>query len=85
MTLLLTTFVALSITWKKASQVGCIAGAISGLIMGVIAWLVTTSQRNSTIDVVTSGGDYEMLAGNLAAIGVGGIVAVVYSLIVRPA
>lgn len=32
----------------------------------------------------TSGGDFEMLAGNLASIGVGGIVAVVWSLIVRP-
>ena len=31
----------------------------------------------------TSGGDFEMLAGNLASIGVGGIVAVVYSLVVR--
>ena len=27
----------------------------------------------------TSGGDYEMLAGNLAAIGVGGIIATVSS------
>jgi len=73
--------IALSITWKKASRVGCIAGAISGLIVGIIAWLVTTSQLNSKIDVITSGGDYEMLAGNLAAIGVGGIVAVAWSVI----
>ena len=31
----------------------------------------------------TSGGDYEMLAGNLASIGVGAIIAVLSSLIVR--
>lgn len=31
----------------------------------------------------TSGGDYEMLAGNLASIGVGGIISVATSLIVR--
>jgi len=30
----------------------------------------------------TSGGDYEMLAGNLASIGVGGIIAYVTSIIV---
>lgn len=73
--------IALCITWKKASKVGCMVGAVSGLFCGIIAWLVTTSKRNPTIDVNTSGGDYEMLAGNLAAIGVGGIVSVVWSYI----
>lgn len=72
--------IALCITWQKASKVGCMVGAISGLIAGIIAWLVTTSTLNDkVINVVTSGGDYEMLAGNLAAIGVGGIVSTVWS------
>jgi hypothetical protein len=73
--------IALCITWRKANKLGCIAGAVTGLIAGIIAWLVTTSQLNSEINVTTSGGDYEMLAGNLAAIGVGGIVATVWSYI----
>jgi len=74
--------IALCITWSKANKWGCIGGAISGLVAGLIAWLVTTSSlNNGVINVVTSGQDYEMLAGNLAAIGVGGIVAVVTSLI----
>jgi urea-proton symporter len=75
--------IALSITWTKASRAGCVGGAVAGLFAGIIAWMVTTAKLNDgEINVVTSGGDYEMLAGNLAAIGVGGIVAVVYSLIV---
>ncbi|CAE6398935.1 unnamed protein product [Rhizoctonia solani] len=54
-----------------------------GLFAGIIAWLVTTSTLNDkVINVTTSGGDYEMLAGNLAAIGVGGIVSVVWSYLV---
>ncbi|CAE6407124.1 unnamed protein product [Rhizoctonia solani] len=62
--------IALCITWQKASKLGCIVGAISGLFAGIIAWLVTTSTLNDkVINVTTSGGDYEMLAGNLAAIG----------------
>ncbi|KAG8820652.1 hypothetical protein FRC19_008712 [Serendipita sp. 401] len=73
--------IALCITWSKASRMGCVVGAISGLIAGIIAWMVTTSQLNDKINVVTSGGDYEMLAGNLAAIGVGGIVATAWSYI----
>jgi Na+/proline symporter len=72
--------IALAITWKKANKWGCIAGAVGGFCIGIIAWLVTTATlHNGVIDVVTSGGDYEMLAGNLASIGVGGIVACVSS------
>jgi len=72
--------IALAITWKKANKWGCIAGAISGFFIGLIAWLVTTATlNNGVINVTTSGGDYEMLAGNLASIGVGGIVSCVSS------
>jgi len=72
--------IALAITWKKANKWGCIGGAIAGFAAGIIAWLVTTATLNDNIiNVTTSGGDYEMLAGNLAAIGVGGIIASVSS------
>ncbi|KAH9050243.1 urea transporter [Lactarius hengduanensis] len=74
--------IALCITWSRANKWGCIGGAVSGFFSGLIAWLVTTSALNGgVINVTTSGGDYEMLAGNLASIGVGGIVAVATSLI----
>jgi SSS family transporter len=74
--------IALAITWSKANKWGCIGGAIAGFVMGIIAWLVTTATLNdNVINVVTSGGDYEMLAGNLASIGVGGIIATATSYI----
>jgi urea-proton symporter len=74
--------IALCITWSKANKWGCIGGSIAGLVAGLIAWLVTTATLNDgVIDVVTTGGDFEMLAGNLASIGVGGIVATVCSYI----
>ncbi|KLO15220.1 urea transporter [Schizopora paradoxa] len=74
--------IALCVTWRKANKWGCIIASVSGFFAGIVAWLVTTSALNgSVINVTTSGGDLEMLAGNLASIGVGGIVAVVYSLI----
>jgi len=70
------------VTWSKANKWGCIMGSIAGFFAGIIAWLVTTSTLNGgVINVVTSGGDFEMLAGNLASIGVGAIVATVSSLI----
>jgi Na+/proline symporter len=76
--------IALCTTWSKANKWGCIAGAIAGLVAGIIAWMVTTAKLNPVINVRTTGGDYEMLAGNLAAIGVGGIISVVVSYWVSP-
>jgi len=74
--------IALCITWSRANKWGCIGGSVAGFFAGLIAWLVTTSTLNGgVINVTTSGGDYEMLAGNLASIGVGGIIAVAASLI----
>ncbi|KAG6834308.1 hypothetical protein H0H93_010577, partial [Arthromyces matolae] len=74
--------IALCVTWSKASKWGCIVGSVGGFFSGIIAWLVTTSCLNGrVINVTTSGGDYEMLAGNLASIGVGGIIAVAWSLV----
>jgi Na+/proline symporter len=74
--------IALCITWSKANKWGCISGSIAGLAAGLIAWLVTTSCLNDgVITVATSGGDFEMLAGNLASIGTGGIIATITSLI----
>ncbi|KAK1230957.1 hypothetical protein PQX77_005931 [Marasmius sp. AFHP31] len=74
--------IALCITWRKANKWGSIIGAVAGLGAGVIAWLVTTSSLNDgVINVTTSGGDLEMLAGNIASIGVGAIVSIVASLI----
>ncbi|KAG6854515.1 hypothetical protein C0991_005427 [Blastosporella zonata] len=74
--------IALCVTWKKANKWGCIVAVVGGFLAGIVAWLVTTSTLNgSVINVTTSGGDYEMLAGNLASIGTGGIIAVVWSLV----
>ncbi|KAH9849395.1 urea transporter [Lenzites betulinus] len=74
--------IAMCITWSKANKWGSICGAIVGFCCGVITWLVTTSALNGgELTVVTTGGDLEMLSGNLASIGVGGIITVVTSLI----
>ncbi|KZO98314.1 urea transporter [Calocera viscosa TUFC12733] len=74
--------IALCITWSKANKMGCIVGAVGGLALGVMSWLVATAKLNdNVINVVTSGGNYPMLTGNLVAIAVGGIIAVVWSLL----
>ncbi|KAJ3725059.1 urea transporter [Lentinula guzmanii] len=74
--------IALCVTWSKANKWGCIIGAVLGFFAGLLAWLVTTGTLYAgVIDVTTTGENYPMLAGNLASIGVGGIIATVTSLI----
>ncbi|KIM55367.1 hypothetical protein SCLCIDRAFT_305749 [Scleroderma citrinum Foug A] len=74
--------IALCITWRKANKIGCIAGSVVGFAVGIVAWLGTTAGlNNNLINVTTSGGDYEMLAGNLGSIAIGGIISTVVSLI----
>ena len=77
--------IALCITWSKANKWGCIGASLIGFVAGLVAWLVTTSATNDgVINVTTTGQDYSMLAGNVASFCVGGIVATISSLIVRP-
>jgi len=72
--------IALCITWSKANKWGCISGAVIGFAAGVIAWLITTAKlNNNVINVVTTGGDYEMLAGNIASFIIGGLIATITS------
>lgn len=77
--------IALCITWRKANGTGAVVGAIAGFCAGVAGWIgITSSLNDGVINVETTFGDYEMLTGNLLAIGIGGIVTVGWSLI-RPA
>jgi len=39
--------IALCVTWKQANKLGCMAGAVIGLICGIISWLVATSTLNN--------------------------------------
>ncbi|CAL1711071.1 unnamed protein product [Somion occarium] len=72
--------IAVCICWKRANKWGSIGGAVAGFCAGITTWLITTSALNhGVVNVTTSGGDLEMLSGNLASIGVGGIITCVTS------
>ncbi|KAF2035339.1 Na+/solute symporter [Setomelanomma holmii] len=75
---------AFTITWRKQSKAGAIAGCLSGLSAGIIAWLTTAKHYYGEITVETTGLSYPTLAGNLASIMTGLIVTVVISYI-KPA
>lgn len=74
--------IALSIMSTRANRLGCIIAAWAGLACGLIAWLITAATLNGgTLTIDTTGQDYPMLAGNLAALGVGTIISVSTTLI----
>ena len=71
--------------WKDASATGAIASAVIGQICAMITWIVcSTFERDAdgkhgTVDLDTLGGNYPMLAGNVMAIGMSGLVCAVIS------
>jgi hypothetical protein len=74
--------VAIATSWKKANKWGCCVGAVGGLAVGLIAWLVTTAKLNDgVINITTTGQDYPLLAGNIGALVTGAVVSIVWSLI----
>jgi Na+/proline symporter len=73
--------IAFSITWAKCSAVGAVSGAVGGLIGSVITWVCTAKGLTGEVTIDTLGGDYPMLAGNLVAILLSGLICTVVSLI----
>lgn len=56
---------AFAITWDGQTRAGAIAGALSGLAAGMIAWLTTAHQYFGGISISTTGEEYSTLAGTL--------------------
>ena len=74
--------VAIATSWKKANKWGCCVGAVGGLVVGLVAWLVTTAKLNDgLITITTTGQDYPLLAGNIGALVTGAVVSITWSLI----
>jgi hypothetical protein len=74
--------VAIATSWKKANKWGCCVGAVGGLVVGLVAWLVTTAKLNDgVINITTTGQDYPLLAGNIGALVTGAVVSIIWSLI----
>ncbi|KAI9374824.1 putative urea transporter [Aspergillus egyptiacus] len=59
---------AMSLVWKGQNWIAAAASPILGLAMSLIAWLVTTKSEYGEFTVETTGANYPMLAGNVAAL-----------------
>ncbi|KAL4993226.1 Sodium:solute symporter family-domain-containing protein [Aspergillus recurvatus] len=72
---------AFTILWKGQTRLGAVCGAIGGLAAGLIAWLVEAKAYYGELTVATTGANYPTLAGNMASVLTGLILAVGISLL----
>eukprot|EP01025_Chloroclados_australasicus_P032562 TRINITY_DN329_c0_g3_i3.p1 TRINITY_DN329_c0_g3~~TRINITY_DN329_c0_g3_i3.p1 ORF type:complete len:665 (-),score=74.41 TRINITY_DN329_c0_g3_i3:419-2413(-) len=72
--------ISYTLTWKDANPNGAILGAIIGMICAFIAWLSQCAREYDDINVDNLGENFPMLAGNVVAIGMSGIICTAYSL-----
>jgi hypothetical protein len=76
--------IGLLMCWTRLNKAGAIFGIIGGLVMGIVAWLVTAVTVEGTISITTLTASKVILSGSLSALGTGAIVSIGLSLI-KPA
>ncbi|KAE8403805.1 Sodium:solute symporter family-domain-containing protein [Aspergillus pseudonomiae] len=59
---------AMTLVWKAQNWVAAAVSPILGLAVSLIAWLVTAKKESGVLTVATTGANYPMLAGNVAAL-----------------
>lgn len=67
---------AFTVTWRGQTRAGAIAGCLSGLAVGLVAWLAQAKTYYGEITIASTGAPYPTMAGNLASFMTGLIVSV---------
>src|SRR6187402_436977 len=73
--------IGLLMCWTRLNKAGAVLGVIGGLVMGIVAWLVTAVTIEGTISITTLTASKVILSGSLSALGTGAIVSIGLSLI----
>lgn len=67
---------AFTVTWRGQTRAGAISGCLSGLAVGLIAWLSQAKTYYGEITIASTGAPYPTMSGNLASFMTGLIVSV---------
>ncbi|KAF8846221.1 Na+/solute symporter [Paxillus ammoniavirescens] len=70
-----------SVVWRQQTKIAAISGAIGGMFIGIICWLVVAQLYYGELTIATTGGIYPNLAGNLGACCSGAIISAIITLI----
>ena len=76
--------IALTLLWKKTTKAAATGGAVAGLVAGLAAWFMTAQMMFGEVSLASTGANIPLLAGNVAAIIMGGAIEFLGSL-VKPA
>lgn len=72
--------VALAVVWRKTSKVAATAGALAGLVCGLVAWTWTAYAMYGEVTVYSTGRDLPLLLGNITSILVGAALTILGSI-----
>lgn len=70
-----------ALSWKKANRWGCTGGAVLGLAVGVLSWMVSTWKYEGSITMVTTSANVPLVIANLLSFGTPAVVLVPVSLL----
>lgn len=76
--------IGLLMCWTRLNKAGAVLGVTGGLVIGMVAWLVTAVTTQGSISTTTLTDSKVILSGSLSALGTGAIVSIGLSLI-KPA
>lgn len=72
--------IALAFTWKDLNKVGAVGGSVGGMIIALVVWLVVCKATLGEINVTNLSSQWVSFAGNVTALGMGGLISVGLSL-----
>lgn len=73
--------VTLTFTWKKLNVYGAVGGAVGGMILAIIAWLVMCKAYLGEINLDNLSNTWVSFTGNVTALALGGVISIGASLI----
>ncbi|HEX7818460.1 MAG TPA: universal stress protein, partial [Nitrososphaeraceae archaeon] len=73
--------ISIALVWKKTNKNAIIAGALSGLCLGICTWIVTAYTIYGEISIHSTGEYMPLLIGNITSIISGGIISIAISIL----
>ncbi|GBE80408.1 Sodium:solute symporter family-domain-containing protein [Sparassis latifolia] len=73
--------IIMTVVWRKQTKAAVFAGALGGMSIGIICWLVVAKAYYGKLNVTTTGEMYPTLAGNLGSCCSGALISIIVTLI----
>ncbi|CAO1616615.1 unnamed protein product [Sympodiomycopsis kandeliae] len=68
-------------TWGKANRTSALVGIVSGMVLGIFTWLISSWALEGALSIDATGTNHPLLAGSFIAVGLPVLIMVPWSLI----